>query len=307
MKRIGSLLIVIGMVLAGAAAFAQGPIRVGSKNFTEQLILGNLIVTALQEAGLEVVDNTNLGGTGVVRDSLLTGEIDVYAEYTGTAISNFFRDVEADIPEGASGDAQLSYETVSSLDEDMNDLVWLDAAPANNTYAIAVSAPFAEEHGVSSAADLAAYINEGNAVRLATNDEFAQRPDGLQSFEDTYGFAFGSDNLLIIAGGASQQTLQAMAEGQVDAAMVFATDGALQAYDVVVLSDEDGAQPVFQPAPVVRGEVLRANPEIAEVLNPIFATLDAETLQELNARVEVDGENVRDVVRDFLQEHGFSD
>jgi osmoprotectant transport system substrate-binding protein len=307
MKRIGSLLIVIGMVLAGAAAFAQGPIRVGSKNFTEQLILGNLIVTALQEAGLEVVDNTNLGGTGVVRDSLLTGEIDVYAEYTGTAISNFFRDVEADIPEGASGDAQLSYETVASLDEDMNDLVWLDAAPANNTYAIAVSAPFAEEHGVSSAADLAAYINEGNAVRLATNDEFAQRPDGLQSFEDTYGFAFGSDNLLIIAGGASQQTLQAMAEGQVDAAMVFATDGALQAYDVVVLSDEDGAQPVFQPAPVVRGEVLRANPEIAEVLNPIFATLDAETLQELNARVEVDGENVRDVVRDFLQEHGFSD
>jgi osmoprotectant transport system substrate-binding protein len=307
MKRIGSLLIVISMVLAGAAAFAQGPIRVGSKNFTEQLVLGNLIVTALQEAGLEVVDNTNLGGTGVVRDSLLTGEIDVYAEYTGTAISNFFRDVEADIPEGASGDAQLSYETVASLDEDMNDLVWLDAAPANNTYAIAVSAPFAEEHGVSSAADLAAYINEGNAVRLATNDEFAQRPDGLQSFEDTYGFAFGSDNLLIIAGGASQQTLQAMAEGQVDAAMVFATDGALQAYDVVVLSDEDGAQPVFQPAPVVRGEVLRANPEIAEVLNPIFATLDAETLQELNARVEVDGENVRDVVRDFLQEHGFSD
>ncbi len=307
MKRIGSLLIVIGVVLAGTVAFAQSPIRVGSKNFTEQLILGNLIVTALQEAGLEVVDNTNLGGTGVVRDSLLTGEIDVYAEYTGTAISNFFRDVEADIPEGASGDAQLSYETVASLDEDMNDLVWLDAAPANNTYAIAVSAPFAEEHGVSSAADLAAYINEGNAVGLATNDEFAQRPDGLQSFEDTYGFAFGSDNLLIIAGGASQQTLQAMAEGQVDAAMVFATDGALQAYDVVVLSDEDGAQPVFQPAPVVRGEVLRANPEIAEVLNPIFATLDAETLQELNARVEVDGENVRDVVRDFLQEHGFSD
>jgi osmoprotectant transport system substrate-binding protein len=305
MKRIGSLLIVIGVVLAGTVAFAQSPIRVGSKNFTEQLILGNLIVTALQEAGLEVVDNTNLGGTGVVRDSLLTGEIDVYAEYTGTAISNFFRDSGADIPEGTSGNAQLSYETVASLDEDMNDLVWLDAAPANNTYAIAVSATFAEEHGISSAADLAAYINEGNAVRLATNDEFSQRPDGLQSFEDTYGFAFGSENLLIIAGGASQQTLQAMAEGQVDAAMVFATDGALQAYDVVVLSDEEGAQPVFQPTPVVRGEVLRANPEIAEVLNPIFAMLDAETLQELNARVEVDGENVRDVVRDFLQEHGF--
>ena len=306
MKRFG----ILAIVLLVSIAFAQNPVRVGSKQFTENIVLGKLIVKALDNAGIEVEDRTNLGSTQVNRSALENGEIDVYPEYTGSAISNYFRTVEyANIPEGASQDAYASYSIVSSLDAAINDLIWLRAAPANNTYAFAVTRSFSEENGITSVADLAAYVNDGNFVKVATGDEFAQRPDGIQSFEKLYDFAFTQDQLLIIAGGTPAQTEKALSEGanNVNVAMAYGTDGALVAYDFVVLEDPMGAQPVFQPAPVFRGEVLRANPEIAGILNPIFSLLDAETLQDLNARVEVDGENPDDVAQSFLQENNLLD
>src|SRR5690606_6176508 len=160
------------------------------------------------------------------------------------------------------------YQWVSETDLEANNLVWLEPAPANNTYAFAVTRAFAEEHGLTSVADYADYVNDGGTVMMAVGDEFAQRADGLQAFEEAYGFELTDDQLLVIAGGTPAQTEQALAEGanNVNAAMAFATDGALMAYDFVVLADPEGAQPVFQPTPVVRGEVLEANPEIADVL-----------------------------------------
>ena len=142
---------------------------------------------------------------------------------------------------------------------------------------------------------------------MATGDEFAQRPDGIAAFEETYGFDLTDSQLLIIAGGTPAQTEQALNEGSngVNVAMAYATDGALKAYDFVVLEDPLGAQPIYAPTPVIRGEVLRANPEIAGILNPIFRALDNETLQTLNANVEVDGENPADVATAWLTENGF--
>ncbi|MCA9839017.1 MAG: ABC transporter substrate-binding protein [Trueperaceae bacterium] len=297
------------IVLMLGFALAQDPVRVGSKQFTENIVLGKLIVQALEDAGIAVEDRTNLGSTQVNRSALENGEIDVYPEYTGTAISNYFRTVDyANIPEGASQDAYASYAVVSSLDASINDLVWLRPAPANNTYAFAVTRAFADENQIFSVPELAEFINAGNFVKVATGDEFAQRPDGIPSFESTYGFQFSDDQLLIIAGGTPAQTEKALNEGanDVNIAMAYGTDGALVAYDFVVLEDPSGAQPVFQPAPVFRGEVIRNNPEIAGILNPIFSLLDAETLQNLNARVEVDGENPDDVAASFLQENGFT-
>ncbi len=311
MRKTISLLFVVALVMSlvgGIVAAQDQPIRVGSKQFTEQIVLGQIILATLEDAGYAVEDRTNLGSTQVNRDALINGEIDVYAEYTGTALYNYFSDVEwANIPQEAYGDRILGYSIVSSYDAAINDLIWLEPTPANNTYAFAVTAEFAEENNIYTAQDFADYVNSGGEVYMATGDEFAQRPDGIPAFEETYGFDLTEDQLLIIAGGTPAQTEQALNEGanNVNVAMAYATDGALQAYNFVVLEDPLGAQPIYAPTPVFRGEVIRANPEIAGLLNPVFRALDNVTLQTLNARVEVDGENPRDVAESWLAENGF--
>ncbi len=305
------LVFVLSLGTFGSVVSAQDDaIRVGSKQFTEQIVLGQIILVSLEDAGYTVEDRTNLGSTQVNRDALVNGEIDVYAEYTGTALYNYFNDVEwANIPDDAYGNRELGYAIVSSYDAAVNDLIWLEPTPANNTYAFAVTSEFAEENDIYSALDLADYVNSGGDVYMATGDEFAQRPDGIAAFEQAYGFDLVEEQLLIIAGGTPAQTEQALNEGSngVNFAMAYATDGALQAYNFVVLEDPLGAQPVYAPTPVFRGEILRENPEIAGILNPIFRSLDNVTLQGLNAAVEVDGENPAEVARGWLADNGFID
>jgi osmoprotectant transport system substrate-binding protein len=311
MRKVSLLFLILSLVVGalGTTVSAQDdPISIGSKQFTEQIVLGQIMLVALEDAGYSVEDRTNLGSTQVNRDALVNGEIDMYAEYTGTALYNYFNDVEwADIPENAYNDRDLGYALVSSYDAAINDLMWLEPTPANNTYAFAITSEFAEENDIYTAMDFADYVNAGGEVYMATGDEFAQRPDGIPAFESTYSFDLTEDQLLIIAGGTPAQTEQALNEGanNVNVAMAYATDGALQAYDFVVLEDPLGAQPIYAPTPVIRGEVLRANPEIAGVLNPVFRALDTVTLQGLNAAVEVDGENPREVAENWLAENGF--
>ncbi len=314
MKRL-TVFALSALMLVGGLAFAQKykndtPIRVGSKQFAEQKILGKVIVEALRANGYQVIDKTNLGGTAVVRKALEQGEIDVYPNYTGTAISNWYRDIpwaKASIPAGASGNPYESYAIVSSLDAALHDLVWLAPAPANNTYAFAVTDKFAKEHNLKTVQDLADYINNGGKVKIATGDEFAQRPDGIPAFEKTYGFKFKEGQELIIAGGTPAQTEQALANGSngVNIAMAYATDGALKAYHEVILEDTKGAQPVFQPTPVFRGAVIRKYPEIVGILNPIWAKFTTVELQKLNAQVLVDGDSPDQVAKNFLKENGF--
>jgi osmoprotectant transport system substrate-binding protein len=313
MKKVLSLLLVLLLFVTSLSVIVadhDGAIRVGSKQFTEQIVLGQIVLVALEDAGFEVEDRTNLGSTQVNRDALVNGEIDIYAEYTGTALYNYFNDVDwSNIPSDAYGNRELGYALVSSFDAAINDLVWLQPTPANNTYAFAVTAAFAEENGIYTVVDFADYVNDGGDVYMATGDEFAQRPDGVPSFEETYGFDLTEDQMLIIAGATPAQTEQALNEGanNVNVAMAYATDGALKAYNFVVLEDPFGAQPVYAPTPVIRGEILRAHPEISGILNPIFGALDNVTLQTLNARVEVDGEDPRSVVESWLAEGGFID
>lgn len=317
MKKLLTMFALAGALVFGSSAIAQAPnagdpITVGSKQFTEQIVLGKIILAALEDAGYEVIDRTNLGGTAVNRDALEAGEIDVYPNYNGTAISNWYRDIpwaQEAIPDGASGDAYASYATVASYDAAIYDLIWLRPAPANNTYALAVTRQWSEENGITDMTQFAEYVNNGGEVVLSSGDEFAQRPDGLPAFYNTYGFELTEDQLIIIAGATPAQTEQALASGQnnVNVAMAYGTDGALLAYDFIVLDDPLGAQPVFQPTPVFRGEVIRAYPEIAGILNPIFAMFDNPTLQGLNAAVEVDGLSADQVAEDFLRENGFID
>lgn len=309
MKRLSYLVITaILFHLCGIIAAQENAIRVGSKLFTEQIVLGQIMLIALEDAGFDVADHTALGPTGATRHALLDGEIDIYPEYTGTGLSLHFKDVEwATIPTEASRDAILGYALASSYDAAINDIVWLVPPPANSPYAFATTSSFAEEHGMYTVSDMADYVNAGGYVLLATGDEFAYRPDGVASFEQTYGFDHREDQMMIIPDGTPLETEQALHEGSnnVNFAMAYLTDGILLAFDFVVLEDDLGAQPIYTPTPLVRGEVIRANPEIAGILNPIFAALTTDNLRAMNARVEVDGDSPADAAQKWLSDMGF--
>ena len=301
MRKFGVLLLAL---LALGSGFAQkGPITVGSKIDTEGSVLAQIVRLMLEANDFQIDDRSGFGTTSVVREALLAGEIDLYPEYTGSALTFF---PNADLPEGVSTNAEELYNTVEELDLEQNNVVWLDRAPANNTWAIAVPEALAQENNLSTIADLAGYINNGGEFKLAASQEFVDRDDALKAFEATYGFDVTSDQLVILAGGNTTQTETAAARGTdgVNAAMAYGTDGGISALGLVALTDPEGAVAIYQPAPTVRGEVFEAYPELADILNPVFATLDESTLSSLNARVAVDGENPADVARDYLTSAG---
>ena len=301
MRKFGFIL--LALLTLGFGFAQKGPVTVGSKIDTEGSVLAQIVRLMLEANDFEVNDRSGFGTTSVVREALLAGEIDLYPEYTGTALTFF---PNADLPEGVSTDAEELYNTVEELDLEQNNVVWLDRAPANNTWAIAVPEALAQENDLATIADLARYINEGGEFKLAASQEFVDRDDALGAFEATYGFEVTSDQLVILAGGNTTQTETAAARGTdgVNAAMAYGTDGGIAALGLVALTDPEGAVAIYQPAPTVRGEVFDQYPELADILNPVFATLDEGTLSSLNARVAVDGENPADVARDYLTTAG---
>jgi len=290
----------------GVSETPKGPITVGSKIDTEGGVLGQIIIAMLEDNGFDVVDKTKTGQTDIVRKALLSGEIAIYPEYTGTALSLFFPDET--IGDGVSKDAQASFDTVSSLDADLNDIIWLDRAPANNTWAIAIPQTLADAESIVTFEDWAAYINGGGDVKLVASQEFVDREaDGVPAIERAYGFTLSSDQLIILSGGDTAQTEAAAAQGTngANAAMAYGTDGSLAALGLVVLEDPMSIWPVYEPAPTIRGDVLEMYPEIADILNPVFDGLTLATLQELNGKVAVDGADPATVARDYLTSEGF--
>jgi len=288
-------------LIAISTAQAQEPVVVASKIDTEGSVLGQLILQQLAQGGIEVEDRLQLGGTSIVREALLAGEIDLYPEYTGNGA--FFFDM-TDSP--VWNDADQAYETVRERDAEANDLVWLTPAEANNTWAISVRGELAREHGLESLEDLADYLDEGGDFKLAASAEFVESPQALPAFQSAYGFTLGEEELLILSGGNTAATMRAAAQqtSGVNAAMTYGTDGGLQALDLVVMDDTLGVQPVYQPAPVVREAVLDAHPEIATLLEPVFQALDKETLQRLNGDVAVNGRAPDAVAAEFLDTLG---
>ncbi|SDL42707.1 osmoprotectant transport system substrate-binding protein [Modicisalibacter muralis] len=278
------------------------PISVASKIDTEGALLGNMIVEVLEHAGYKVEDKLQLGPTNIVRTALLAGEIDIYPEYTGNGA--FFSNT-ADDP--AWKDPQKGYEKIRQWDLEQNDLVWLTPAPANNTWAIAVRQDVANEHDLATMADFGEWVSGGGDVKLAGSAEFVESPAALPSFQEAYDFTLGQDQLLVLSGGNTAATIRAAAEGTsgTNAAMVYATDGAIQPAGLKVMDDTKNVQMVYEPAPVIRKPVLDANPEIAKLLEPVFESLDRETLQELNSRIQVQGFPASKVAKTYLQEQGF--
>lgn len=282
---------------------AKGEVVVGSKIDTEGSLLGNIIYLVLEQNGFDVVDRIQTGATSVVREAIASGEIDIYPEYTGNGYYFFSGQTEAELWK----DADSAYSKVKQLDLEANNVVWLTPAPANNTWAIAIRGDLAEDNNLSSLEDLAAYVNDGGELKLAGSEEFVSSPAALPGFEQAYGFSLDESQLLVFSSGNTAITEQAAASGQegVNAAMAYGTDGQLAALGLVVMEDTLGVQPVYEPAPIIRKEILDEYPEIADLLEPVFASLTLETLQDLNAKISVYGESPRSVAREYLNSKGF--
>ncbi|SNT28487.1 glycine betaine ABC transporter substrate-binding protein OsmF [Tropicimonas sediminicola] len=294
---------VVGLTGALSAA-AQADIVISSKIDTEGGLLGNVIALALEDAGLPVERRLQLGATQVVREALLAGQIDLYPEYTGNA-AYFFNEADSLVWK----DAEAAYARAAELDAEANSLTWLQPAPANNTWAIAVTGPLASDNGLVTMSDFGAWVAGGGEVKLAASTEFVSSPAVLPAMQEAYGFTLSPDQTVVLSGGDTAATIQAAARGTsgVNAAMAYGTDGGVGATGLVVMADDKGVQPVYEPAPVVRDEVLAEYPAIADVLNPIFAELDMATLQKLNGRIQVGGEPAEAVARDYLTEIGVLD
>ncbi|MDV2080118.1 glycine betaine ABC transporter substrate-binding protein OsmF [Marinobacter xestospongiae] len=290
-------LLTLSFLSLSLTTYAADAVVVSSKIDTEGSVLGQMILQSLQRAGIPVENRIQLGGTSIVRNAIKAGEIDIYPEYTGNAA--FFHD-RADSP--VWNDAEQAYATARELDAEANNIVWLQPADANNTWAMSVRGDLAAEHDLETLDDLARYLNDGGPFRFAASAEFVESASALPAFQTAYGFTLSSDQLLVLSGGNTAATMRAAAlsNNDVNGAMTYGTDGGLNALGLKVLTDTKGVQPVYQPAPIVRAEVLEQYPAIAEVLAPVFQSLDLGTLQRLNGDVAVNGAPPEQVVRTYL-------
>lgn len=281
----------------GDGALAGASLGVGSKEFTEQLVLGQITVAVLEDAGADVNDQTGLAGSVAARKALESGEIDMYWEYTGTNWLTYLKETDP-IP-----DAQEQYEAVKEAEVE-NGIALLEPSPANNTYAFAVRSEAAADFGVERISDFAQLIEERpDDATLCVGEEFTARDDGLPGVEKTYGFEFPSDNVVKVDEGIIYTEVDK--GGRCNFGEVFITDGRIAANDLTVIEDDKSFFPLYNPVLNVRQEALDEHPELADLFNPIAAALDNETLQRLNAQVDVDGIPEDEVARQWLEEEGF--
>lgn len=290
-------------LLAGSGA-AQAQVTVSSKIDTEGGVLGQIILQLLDHAGIPTRDRIQLGATPIMREALLAGEIDIYPEYTGNA-AFFFDRAEEPIWQ----DARLAYEAARDLDKAANDIIWLAPAPANNTWGVALRNDLAEAEGLATFSEFGAWVAAGGAVKLVASAEFVNSAPALPAFQTAYGFALVPEQLIVLSGGDTAATIQAAAQGTsgANAAMVYGTDGAIAFSGLTVLEDDKHVQPVYQPAPIIRGPVLAEYPDIPDILAPAFDRLDLQTLQTLNGEVQVEGVPADEVARDWLGRAGLLD
>jgi osmoprotectant transport system substrate-binding protein len=294
------------MILAAATALLAGSVlaqpvaavRVASKIDTEGKLLGNMIALALEANGIKVENKSSLGNTKILRVAITAGEIDLYPEYTGNGA--FFFSDEAN---PAWKNAKAGFDRVSALDLEKNKIVWLAAAPANNTWAIALRKEVAAANKLKTIEDLGKWISAGGQFKLAASAEFVERPDALPAFQAAYSFKLKPEQLLTLAGGDTSATIRAAAEktSGVNAAMAYGTDGPVSALGLVIMDDTKGVQPIYAPAPIIRAEVLAKNPKIKDVLARVFKHLDGPTLQALNAKIQLEGQDAKKVAAEFLR------
>lgn len=282
--------------LAGDLAgqdYSNVDLAVGSKNFSESVILGKMVVILMESGGADVQDLTNIPGSSSARQALIEGIVDLQWEYTGTAWITYMGETDP-IP-----DAQGQWEAVRDRDRG-NGLEWLPPAELDNTYAFTVRKDRAAELGVSSLADIAD-IPEAEQT-FCVDAEFAARNDGFRPMLEAYGIPDVPDSRTRIMDIGA--IYQAVANGECTFGEAFATDGRIPALDLQVLEDPKPFFPKYNAAGVVRQDALEDHPELAEAVAALTERLDNETMSRLNQRVDVDGQEPADVAWEWLLAEG---
>jgi len=298
--------LMLGMV-AGIAAQDKPTVTVGSKQFTEQLILGELLAQLLEEADYEVERQIGLASTAVVHEALLSGDVDTYVEYTGTGLITILGEELPTVGGTPSADAagtpaatnvvDAVYDIVKRGYQEQFEVAWLDPLGFTNTYVLAMTEEQAAELGVTKISDL---IPIAGDLTFAGTQEFLTRPDGLAPLLEAYeGLEFEDER------GLDEGLLYgAVDEGDVDVISAFSTDGRIGTLGLTLLEDDLNFYPPYFAAPVVRQELLDEDPAVAEVLNQLAGLIDNETMGRLNLEGDEGGEEPEDVARTFLEEQG---
>ncbi|WP_235887582.1 glycine betaine ABC transporter substrate-binding protein [Mycolicibacterium arabiense] len=268
-------------------------ITVIAKDFTEQLILGNMVSIVLAAAGADVTNLTNTPGSFGVRQAMLDGNADVSPEYTGTGWINYLGN------EQPVKGAQAQWQAVNEADR-ANDLTWLPPAPMNNTYAFAIRESEAERLGVTKLSDLERLPKQ--ELTFCVESEFASRNDGFVPMLATYGLT--REDLGRVTNLDTGVIYTATANGDCNFGEVFTTDGRIPALNLRVLEDDRQFFPLYNLTEVIRTEVLEAHPELAEIFGQLNPRMTNEVMLTLNAKVDNDGEDPALVARDWLIEQG---
>ncbi|MDM4718713.1 glycine betaine ABC transporter substrate-binding protein [Micromonospora sp. WMMA1363] len=280
------------------AALKGQTIVVGSKDFTENIVFGHITLQALTAAGAKVEDRTNIKGSVNVRKALLSGDVDVYWEYTGTAWITYLNHTDP------IQDSQEQYAAVVKEDKDKNGVVWGTIAPANNTYALAIREEKAEEWNLKTVSDLAAFAKSNpQDATFCLESEFTGRNDGWPGLTKAYGMDVPADNVRVVDTGVVYTETK---KGEsCNFGEVFTTDGRISNLNLRVLEDDKKFFPIYNPAPTLNGETAATYGSILTILEPVVAKLDDETLRELNEKVDVEGQPVSQVVSEWLKAEGF--
>jgi len=294
---IAIFVLVFCLVLGGLAASGAETkkIVVGAKDFTEQYVLGNLMTVLLQENGFQVDEKFGTAAA-VTRAGLITGQIDLMPDYTGTAQAVYFK-----YPEKINDPVKL-YEMVKKDDLEQNNMIWLGRTSFNNTYALAIKKDMVDSMGTS-ISSLSEYVNKDpQKVLFAVNHNFYEREkDGIFAMAEYYGMNVLRKNVKAMDTGL---TYDAIDRSQVNVAMVFGTDAKLRKFDLLVLEDDKNFFPIYNVSIVVNKDVLDKYPEIEEILLPITQLIDTDTMINLNYEVDGKGKPARMVAEEFLKEKG---
>jgi len=285
-------------VTGGASQVLAGKtFTVGSKDFTESVLLAQITMQVLGANGAEVVDRTNIKGSATTREALLAGKIDMYWEYTGTGWVTYLMNTTP-IP-----DAQRQFDAVAMNDLALNKIVWVGRTPLNNAYAIAVRSTTATALGLSKLSDLAALAATDPAkVTFCVESEFSTRDDGLPGMLTAYGITVPADNFKILETGV---IYSATAKGTTCTfGEVFTTDGRITPLGLTVLADDRSFFPIHNAALTMRAETATAEPRIAGIMAPIAEKLTDEAMRRLNAEVDDKGLEPVEVARTWLTTEG---
>ncbi|MEO7911048.1 MAG: glycine betaine ABC transporter substrate-binding protein [Roseiflexaceae bacterium] len=290
------MLLAIGMLLtlvlsACGGSASSTPIKVGSKDFTEEFLVGEMYALILENEGFKVERKHNLGGTPVAQAAITKGDIDLYPEYTSTGLLTVLK------KDPIADPAQI-LSTVKSEYETQFKLTWLTPSPFNDTNGLAVTQATADKYALKTYSDLAAKAAE---LRFGGPAEFAEREDGIKGLATAYG-GFVPKELKQL--GTGPLRYDALKNGDIDVVVVFTTDARIASDKLVVLQDDKTFYPIYNIAPVVRQDTLQSNPKIADALNKLAPLLTDDVIAGLNAQVDIEGKEFAVVAKAFLDSAG---